>query len=201
MDEIEQTAVDLRMMRRCIELAKTARKAREFPFACVIARGGEVIVETINEVARERDITRHAELVAVSRAQRMLKTRHLSGCALYTTVEPCPMCALAIRETRISRTVFALASPLMGGLSKWNVLRDSEISRTMPEYFGRAPPTVVAGLLASEAEAVWREAHPLVWAIIKRRGCFVVPHANADRVVVQSPQPGLFTRLLERFSL
>jgi tRNA(adenine34) deaminase len=59
----------------------------------------------------------------------------------------------------------------MGGLSKWNVLRDNELSRMMPEAFGPAPEVVV-GLMQREAEKIWWRWNPLIWAVIKHRGCF-----------------------------
>src|SRR5438876_12003062 len=65
-------AVDAAMMARCIELSKTGGQAGEFPFACVIAKDGKVVVETTNRVARDGDVTRHAEIVAVGMAQKAL---------------------------------------------------------------------------------------------------------------------------------
>ena len=80
------------------------------------------------------------------------------------------MCSFPIRETHIGRVVFAMNSPMMGGLSKWNILRDSELSRAMPEVFGPVPE-VIAGLARDEAEKVWRNWNPLIWAVIRHRGC------------------------------
>jgi|KBSMisStandDraft_5_1062788.scaffolds.fasta_scaffold171937_2 tRNA(adenine34) deaminase len=162
---------DAAMMQRCIELSKTAAAAGEIPFACLITRGGEVVAEAINRVVRDKDVTRHAELVAITQAQQALGTRVLSGCTLYSTIEPCPMCAFPMREAQIDRVVFALRSPLMGGLSKWNILRDDEIARVMPEAFGNAPEVVV-GVMAQEAEAVWKAWNPIAWRVIRYRGCF-----------------------------
>jgi tRNA(adenine34) deaminase len=158
-----------------------------------------VIVETINEVSRAKDVTCHAELVAVSRAQRLLGRRRLTDCSLYTTVEPCPMCSMAIRETRIERVAYALASPMMGGMSKWNILDDDDMSQAMGEYFGRSSPTVIAGLLAGEAAEVWRKAHPIVWAFVQKRGIFVMPHETVrpGRVFAAS---GILSRLEELFT-
>jgi tRNA(adenine34) deaminase len=95
----------------------------------------------------------------------------LRNCTIYSNVEPCPMCSFPIREARISRVVFAIKSPIMGGFSRWNVLRDGELSNVMPEAFAE-PPEVVSGLLAREAEAAWNDWNPLIWKIIKYRGCF-----------------------------
>jgi tRNA(adenine34) deaminase len=164
-------AVDLRMMERCIALSREAVSEGEYPFACVIAENGQVVVETTNRVARDCDVTRHAELMAVSEAQRKLGRTKLSGCTLYTTVEPCPMCSFPIREARISRVVYAIRSPLMGGSSRWDVLGDSVLSAQMPEAFGEAPE-VIAGVLRREAEKVWWRMNPLVWGVIRLRGVF-----------------------------
>jgi tRNA(adenine34) deaminase len=163
--------LDLKMMRRCIELSKSAGKEGEFPFASMVCKGERILAESINRVARDRDITRHAELVAVSQAQKAIGRKKLTNCTLYSNVEPCVMCAFPLREARISRVVFALKSPLMGGFSRWNVLADGRISDALPEGFGR-PVEVIVGLLAQEAEQVWQQWNPIVWSVIKRRGCF-----------------------------
>jgi tRNA(adenine34) deaminase len=59
----------------------------------------------------------------------------------------------------------------MGGYSKWDVLRDDDLSNRLPEVFG-PPPEIVSGLLAAQAEQVWSQWHPLAWHFMKRRGCF-----------------------------
>lgn len=159
------------MMRRCIRLSATATETGELPFACVICEGDRVIAESTNRVRQDGDVTRHAELVALSQAQKALGRTKLSGCTLYSNVEPCPMCSFPIRETRISRVVFAVSSPKMGGTSRWNILRDPEISNIMPEAFGPVPE-VIAGFMHAEAAKVWRTWNPIIWGIIKHRGCF-----------------------------
>src|ERR1041384_2009257 len=107
MTQTATRAADARMMERCIALAKTGTQQGEFPFACVIVKDGEVVVAATSRGAQDGDVTRHAELIAVSLAQTNLGTKDLSGCTLYTTVEPCAMCSFPIRETRISRVVYA----------------------------------------------------------------------------------------------
>src|SRR5947209_5608585 len=150
----DMDAIDAAMMARCIELSKTAGKLGEFPFACVIAKDGKVVVETTNRVARDGDVTRHAEIVAVGMAQKVLGTKDLSGCTLYTNVEPCAMCSFPIRETRISRVVYAIGSRLMGGDSKWDILADPELSKVMAEEFRHAPE-VVRGFMPRWAGKCW----------------------------------------------
>src|SRR5262249_50710342 len=99
------SAIDAMMMERCIRLSAKAPRIGELPFASLICRGNELVVETTNFAAREGDVTRHAEIVALSEAQKNLGRRDLSDCTLYSTVEPCAMCAYAIRETRIARVI------------------------------------------------------------------------------------------------
>jgi len=160
---------DLRLLRRCIDLSREAVRHGEYPFAAMICRGEDVVVAATNRVKRDRDVTRHAEMLALSEAQERLGTTSLHGCTLYTNVEPCPMCSFMIRETGISRVVFALRSPLMGGVSRWKILSDETISSRMPEVFGRSPE-IVGPLLARDAARVWRRWNPIAWGVIRFRG-------------------------------
>jgi tRNA(adenine34) deaminase len=168
---------DLRMMRQCIACAREGVAAGEFPFACVIARGDEVICVGANRTRRDGDVTRHAEMVAMSEAQRRLGRGALRQCTLYATVEPCPMCSFAARETRIARVVFGIYSPLMGGHSRWDVLADAALSGRMGEVFA-PPPQVRGGVLAQEVAQLWRRAHPLAWGVIRWRGVFRLASAQ-----------------------
>jgi tRNA(adenine34) deaminase len=177
MDRPIVSEIDLKMMERCVELSRTAGAHGEFPFASLVCNGEVVVSEAINSAERDADVTRHAELMAVSQAQRTLGRNDLSDCTLYSLIEPCAMCSFPIRETRISKVMFAIKSPLMGGFSKFGILQDSEMSNAMPEFFGD-PPEIIGGVLAREAEKVWRGCNPLVWAFIRYRGCFTADPAT-----------------------
>jgi tRNA(adenine34) deaminase len=171
-------SLDRKMMRRCIEIAVQSGKNGEYPYGAVITRAGRLIVESINRVAHEHDVTRHAEAESISLAQKILDTISLRDCVLYATSEPCVYCSYAIRESRLGRVVYALHSPYMGGLSRWNVLTDEGLSEKMPEVFD-PPPEVVSGFMAEETEQALLAWNPLVWGFIKRRGLFVTgPHAR-----------------------
>jgi tRNA(adenine34) deaminase len=191
------TPIDLTMMRRCVELSAFAVKHNELPFACVVCRGDEVVAEATNRVVQDNDVTKHAEILAIAAAQRVLGRTDLSDCTIYCSVEPCPMCAFPIRETRIGRVVYAISSPMMGGLSKWNVLGDPEISNVMPQVFGDIPE-VSAGLLYSQAAAVWRKWNPVFWFGIRFRGCLAeAPHEDVYRTLqTGGAKPGLWRRML-----
>ena len=163
---------DRKMMARAIALSKQSGEAGEYPYGVLICRAGKVVAEAINRVKHERDVTRHAEVVAISAAQKALGSNSLDDCVIYGSAEPCVLCSYAIRESRIGRVVFALHSPHMGGLSKWNILKDEGLSKKMPEVFA-PPPAVVAGFMADEADGALREWNPLVWIAMRGRGLFV----------------------------
>jgi tRNA(adenine34) deaminase len=165
---------DPEMMRRAIALAVRSGQDGEYPYGVVIARGGAAIAESINCVAHERDVTRHAEVVAISAAQKTLDAVSLDDCTIYISAEPCAYCCYAIRESRIGRVIYGLTSPHMGGISKWPVLTDQDISDTMPEVFA-APPEIIAGFMAREAEEALFKASPVVALALKARGLFVAP--------------------------
>lgn len=190
--------LDMRMMARCIELSRDSITAGELPFACVICRDGEVVAEATNRVARDCDVTRHAEMVAMSEAQQVLGTKRLSRCTLYSNVEPCGMCSYCIRETRMRKVVYAIRSPIMGGHSKWKVLQDREISDVIPEVFGRVPE-IAGAVMQEEAEAVWRNWHPLIWKIVKFRGCF--GGATLEQAAAEQSQAPSRERFLSRLVL
>jgi tRNA(adenine34) deaminase len=166
-------AFDRAMMQRCIALSVESGEAGEYPYGVVIVRDGKPVTEQINRVAHERDVTRHAEVVAISAAQKALGSVSLDDCAIYVSAEPCAYCGYAIRESRIGRVVYALSSPHMGGVSKWPVLTDRDISDTMPDVFAD-PPVILSGFMAQEAEAALLRWNPVIAGTMKARGLFVV---------------------------
>ena len=98
-----------RFMRRAIELAyETAIVERAGgPFGCVIVRDGTIIAEGVNQVLAEQDPTCHGEVAAIRAACKSLGTHDLSGCTLYTSCEPCPMCYAASWWARIETIYYA----------------------------------------------------------------------------------------------
>jgi len=95
-------------MRRAITLAlENVRTGRGGPFAAIIIKDGVVVSEGVNCVTATNDPTAHAEIVAIREACRKLGHFQLSGCDLYTTCEPCPMCLGAIYWARSMRVYYA----------------------------------------------------------------------------------------------
>lgn len=92
---------------RAVEIASEGISSGSGPFGAVITSGGNLIAESSNNVVRMHDPTAHAELLAIREASRKLANHDLSGCVLYTSCEPCPMCLGAIYWSGIKRVVFA----------------------------------------------------------------------------------------------
>lgn len=95
------------LMKRAIELSIGSVNGGGGPFGAVIAREGEIIAEASNSVTIDNDPTAHAEVNAIRRAARKLGSFDLSGCEIYTSCEPCPMCLGAIYWARLNKIYFA----------------------------------------------------------------------------------------------
>lgn len=95
-------------MEQAIQLAvENVRSGRGGPFAAVVVKNGQVIATGSNRVTSTNDPTAHAEVTAIREACRALNTFQLTGCDLYTSCEPCPMCLGAIYWARPDRVYFA----------------------------------------------------------------------------------------------
>lgn len=97
---------DKELMREAIRLSEENVAAGGGPFGAVIARQGEIIATGVNRVTADNDPTAHAEVNAIREACRRLGTFDLSGCRIYSSCEPCPMCLGAIYWARLDRLCF-----------------------------------------------------------------------------------------------
>ena len=114
MDEIQQRE-DEKFMRLALRQAEMAFDAKEVPIGCVIVKEGKVIGKGYNQVESLKDATAHAEILAIGAASSAVENWRLSDCTLYVTLEPCPMCAGAILNSRISRVVYGSPDARFGG--------------------------------------------------------------------------------------
>ena len=151
------TAQDLAFLRRAIELASEARSDGRHPFGSLIVNArGEVIVEARNNAVRPKgDPTQHAETVACSAAAKLLSEEELAQCTLYTSTEPCAMCAGAIYWIGVGRVVFALSEQGLfefTGNDKENPTLDLPCREVLAR--GQKPIVVVGPLLEEEAGKV-----------------------------------------------
>jgi tRNA(Arg) A34 adenosine deaminase TadA len=98
---------DRSLLQQAITLAEGGIRNGSGPFGSVIAMEGQVISEANNMVVLSNDPTAHAEMLAIRKASEILKSHDLSGCVIYTSCEPCPMCLGAIYWAGIKKVVFA----------------------------------------------------------------------------------------------
>jgi tRNA(adenine34) deaminase len=106
---------DQELMLEAMAEARAAEAAGEVPVgAVIVSAAGEVIARGANRVLRDSDPTAHAEIVALRSAGAALGNYRLLGCTLYSTLEPCSMCAGAILHARVARLVYAAADPKAG---------------------------------------------------------------------------------------
>jgi guanine deaminase len=140
-------------MLNAIEQARAGIAAGQSPFGAVIVRGDELIASGHNEVWKRGDPTAHAEVVAIQRAAAALRSIDLCGCAIYTTCEPCPMCAAAIHWARLSAVHYGatIADARRAGFN--------ELSLPITDLYqrGGSPVRVVAGVSRHECERLFDE--------------------------------------------
>ena len=110
-DPLEQ---DLAAMHQALALAVEAEQMGEVPVGAVVVLDGRILSQAHNLRETLSDPTAHAERLAITLAGRSLGTWHLDGCVLYVTLEPCPMCAGAIVQSRIARVVYGTPDPKAG---------------------------------------------------------------------------------------
>ena len=136
------------MMRRALLAAADAAERGEVPVGAVVSRGGEVVAVAANEREATGDPTAHAELLAIRRAAAASGGWRLSDCTLYSTLEPCPMCAGAAHAARVGRLVYATPDPKAGYAGTlYSVPEDKRLNHTIP---------VESGLLELEAATMLR---------------------------------------------
>ncbi|SOZ13727.1 Cytosine/adenosine deaminase [Cupriavidus taiwanensis] len=115
----ELSPLDLALLRRSIALSDESKARGRHPFAALVADAAGNIIASAgnNSMPPEGDPTQHAELVAAAQAARVLPPEQLAGCTLYTSAEPCCMCAGAVYWTGIGRVVYALSEHKLLGLT------------------------------------------------------------------------------------
>ncbi len=140
-DSMAENECDKYFMREALRLADEAAEYGEVPVGCVIVYGGEVIARGRNAREQEKNALCHAEIAAIDEACRVRGGWRLSGCTLYVTLEPCPMCSGAILNARVDRVVYGAKDSNMGALG--SVLN-------MCSYPLGKRPDVTSGVLADE---------------------------------------------------
>ena len=135
-------------MRQALELAWKAAAAGEVPVGCVIVQKGRVVGRGRNRREENQRTASHAEMEAIAQANDALGTWRLGDCALYVTLEPCPMCAGAIINARIPRVYYGARDSAMGACG-------GVLNLFMEDFPNR--PALVGGILEGECRKVLAE--------------------------------------------
>ena len=125
-------------IKEALKEARKAHKKAEAPIGCVIVKDGQILSRGHNLRQSKQDVTLHAELIAIRKACRKLKSWRLEDCDLYVTLEPCYMCAGAIIQARVRHVYFGAADPKAGAVVSQNHLFELPHNHTVMSTGGIA---------------------------------------------------------------
>lgn len=148
-------------MKRAIEVAKQA--GSEIPIGAIIVKNGEVIANAFNRKEELNDVTAHAEILAIRQASKKLGRWRLDDCEMYVTLEPCPMCAWAIVNSRIKTVYFGSYDVNYGALGSaidikklsnskikiYGGIMETECDKILNDYFANLRDIKKAEVLTS----------------------------------------------------
>ena len=136
-------------MKIAIEEAQKAGAIGEVPIGAIIVKDGEIIGRGFNLRETDHDPTAHAEMIAIREASQQMNAWRLSDCTLYVTLEPCPMCAGAIVQSRVAHVVYGANDPKAGCAGTlFNLLEEPRFNHQ---------PTVIAGILEQQCGDLLRD--------------------------------------------
>lgn len=141
---------DIEYMRQALVEAQKAAALGEVPVGAVIVKDGEIIGRGYNLREQLSNALAHAEVIAINEASNRLKSWRLEGTTIYVTLEPCPMCAGAIVQSRISRLVYGAPDPKGGSAG-------TIVNLVQEEAFNHQVEEITAGVLAEESALLLSE--------------------------------------------
>ncbi|MEP7075688.1 MAG: tRNA adenosine(34) deaminase TadA [Acidobacteriota bacterium] len=141
---------DKKWMQAAVECAREAAAIEEVPIgSCILDEKSELIASAFNRTITDNDPTAHAEILAIRAAAAKIGNYRLTGMTLYSTIEPCAMCAGAIVNARIKRLVYGAADERFGGINTHFGIGITDVLNHRIE--------VVSGILADECRALMQE--------------------------------------------
>jgi guanine deaminase len=141
-------------MHRAIDAARRHLPALDGgPFGACLVRGDEVLATAHNTVLKDLDPTCHAEITAIRLAARKLKSYDLSGCEIYSTTEPCPMCFAAIHWARIGRLIYGTTIDEVARLG----FHELTLGSREMQALGRSPVAIYPAFLIDECRQLLAE--------------------------------------------
>ena len=136
----------IKYMKEALKEAKKAELIDEVPIGCVIVKDDKIIARGHNQRETKQSPIGHAEIIAINKASKKLKSWRLERCDIYVTLEPCIMCSGAIIQSRINKVYYGASDPKGGALgSSINVLEANNINHH---------PKVVSGILQEECSSI-----------------------------------------------
>ncbi len=145
--------MDEKFMQLAIDKARLGGQKEQTPFGACIVKSNELICCVHNVVWATMDITAHAEVHAIREACNKLNTIDLTGCAIYSTCEPCPMCFSAIHWAKIGKIFFGAKISDAQGLD----FNELTISNQQMKELGGSPVEIVGNFMKKECQALFRE--------------------------------------------
>lgn len=139
---------DIAWMTAALEQARLAADLDEVPVGAVAVAGGEIIARAHNRIELDRDASAHAEMLVLRESCRVLDRWRLSDVTVYVTIEPCPMCSMALVLHRVARVVFAASEPRTGAAGSFiNLLTNPVLNHSV---------AVSAGVCRDDASALMK---------------------------------------------
>jgi tRNA(adenine34) deaminase len=136
-------------MKLALKEAARAYDLNEVPVGALIVHQNTIIAKGFNQMEKLQDPTAHAEMIAITAAASHQQSRRLTGCTMYVTLEPCPMCAGAIVMARIPTLVFGAFDPKAGACGTlFNIVDEKRLNHR---------PHVISGVLDAECEAILKD--------------------------------------------
>ncbi|MEZ4805410.1 MAG: nucleoside deaminase [Bacteroidia bacterium] len=141
---METSDIDTLFMQKAIDQAKIAFNKDEVPIGAIITQNNKIIGKGHNQTEGLIDVTAHAEMIAITAASSSINNKFLNECTLYVTIEPCVMCAGAIKNARFKRIVIGSSEPKTG-FTKF----------LSPEFSSKSE--IVFGILESECKQLMQD--------------------------------------------
>jgi tRNA(adenine34) deaminase len=136
-------------MLQAIVEAQAAASEGEVPVGALVVHNGQIIASAHNQREQLKDPTAHAEMIAITQATESFESWRLEDCTMYVTLEPCPMCAGAILQSRINTLVYGSDDPKSGAVkSLYNLLNDTRLNHRCD---------IISGILAEKCGAILTE--------------------------------------------
>ena len=127
---VSRETLDNYYMSLALKEAQKAFKHNEIPVGCIIVKNNKIIAKAYNKREKNNKAIDHAEILAITKANKKIKNWRLDECIMYVTMEPCMMCCGAIEQSRIKKVIYGCENKSFGYLSKYKKIKSNLLYRT-----------------------------------------------------------------------